>query len=875
VLPKQTVVSPSGIVTQPNEYGQLPPGTLLRGDGLRIRRKGIIEPRPDLQFYAANTDCDKAYKAWPINYVGGFRGEGLFEGSPHPSDRVIFVDKDLGGEDRLRMIETNSYDGVNPKLYTLSAPTFPQISRSLTFSPGKTQLSVARDRSFITNDVAPVVVDRRYSDPAFVGGGPFARPAGLPPVQIQMLLNLPEVGEGLAARDHTIDYPWVAYKAVLRWTDPLDPGYVIWGAVSNAIAGRTNGKIGLPCNLRAVWLPGTYFVSSGILGPPAQTVIEFYRTEFQDSFDLLGDAYRYAFEHEINFADFVNGYADCVDTAYETGADIYTINGGPTQSNLPPPPSNDVVTYKGATFYTSTSVAHSFTAKINWWGNYRYLETENERTYGIGIRTILVMTTAGSPIIDVSPLNPNGTPSMLGIVAGQTFQCPGLPSVATITSVNPAGEQFTVSINATVQHDEFVEGFAVDRIFINEVPLSLANAAAFSYALADAQIAGLPVVCFADPVLSMAPADDPATDLPSGQELLFVSPVSGTSAFTVGATNGQNYSPPFSPLYTQTKSSDNDARTNRVHHSKINQPEAVPIPNSFLVGNGTLLKLMVTQDMLVGFSTDGIYRISGDGDDWSVTILDRDTVLLAPDAADSMDAVIYAWTSAGFISLSDGGEGIKKLSAPLIGEDVRVLRKTLEQALPVPPFTWNTKVVCDKHKNEVWFSYLDLADTGVPGTNYIWNTETATFVTANNVSATAMTYSSFLQSPIFFIGDDLWQYDLIYGSYMPTNVVFNALVGDDVGYLKQWVDVTLLLEDLSNEMDFWPSFELVDYPESYPVYPVAGSFEHVVPVLQNYNYNKHCQFGFMASDRVFSNLLYWRLKGLAYRYRLASETMRQ
>src|ERR1700741_1848164 len=67
---KQTVVTPTGIVTQPNEYGQLPPGTLRVGTNICIRKTGVIEPRPafeDLsQVGTGGTSINGVVKLWPL-----------------------------------------------------------------------------------------------------------------------------------------------------------------------------------------------------------------------------------------------------------------------------------------------------------------------------------------------------------------------------------------------------------------------------------------------------------------------------------------------------------------------------------------------------------------------------------------------------------------------------------------------------------------------------------------------------------------------------------------------------------------------------------------------------------------------------------------
>ena len=108
--------------------------------------------------------------------------------------------------------------------------------------------------------------------------------------------------------------------------------------------------------------------------------------------------------------------------------------------------------------------------------------------------------------------------------------------------------------------------------------------------------------------------------------------------------------------------------------------------------------------------------------------------------------------------------------------------------------------------------------------------------------------------------------------YMSVEVEFNPVVGEDVGYLKQWIDATLFFEDVEEDMLFLPSFEDASFPLAYNL-DSGVNFEHVVPVTQNFAYNKHLQFGFSTTPQDGTG--HWSLLGVTFRYRTASETFRQ
>ena len=104
---------------------------------------------------------------------------------------------------------------------------------------------------------------------------------------------------------------------------------------------------------------------------------------------------------------------------------------------------------------------------------------------------------------------------------------------------------------------------------------------------------------------------------------------------------------------------------------------------------------------------------------------------------------------------------------------------------------------------------------------------------------------------------------------MAGNFEFNPVFGDDVGYLKQWIDVTLLFEDLTATVSVLPAFERTNYSAPYNI-ATNTNFEEVCAVLQNFAYNKHCRFGIT----ITGSTAHWSLLGLTYRYRLASETLK-
>lgn len=106
--------------------------------------------------------------------------------------------------------------------------------------------------------------------------------------------------------------------------------------------------------------------------------------------------------------------------------------------------------------------------------------------------------------------------------------------------------------------------------------------------------------------------------------------------------------------------SENQEKSNRIYYSKFQQPEAVPISNYFDVGaqDKAILRIAPLRDSLFVFKEDGLYRISGESAPFQLELFDSSFILLAPDSVAIVNNVIYAWTTQGIQSLSEGGSSI-------------------------------------------------------------------------------------------------------------------------------------------------------------------------------------------------------------------------
>lgn len=128
--------------------------------------------------------------------------------------------------------------------------------------------------------------------------------------------------------------------------------------------------------------------------------------------------------------------------------------------------------------------------------------------------------------------------------------------------------------------------------------------------------------------------------------------------------------------------SDNEMFINGLMWGKQQQPEHVPISHLELVGakNYAIRRIIALRDALFILKDDGIFRLTGDGGNWSVDPLDTSTKIIAPDSAVVVNNMIYCLSDQGIVAISDVGVEVKSrpienLIQGLISENYDNLKK--------------------------------------------------------------------------------------------------------------------------------------------------------------------------------------------------------
>lgn len=120
----------------------------------------------------------------------------------------------------------------------------------------------------------------------------------------------------------------------------------------------------------------------------------------------------------------------------------------------------------------------------------------------------------------------------------------------------------------------------------------------------------------------------------------------------------------FSPILSTSGQSVVGTRTNgsgRIFVSKLNEPEAVPLANTFVIGSESqqIFRLATLRDSLILLKEDGVYRINGDDvSNFVSTILDGTVVCKASDSMAILDNSVYCYTEQGIASINETSASI-------------------------------------------------------------------------------------------------------------------------------------------------------------------------------------------------------------------------
>lgn len=746
-----------GIVTEPNKYAAFVLGACAVASGCAMSRLGVLEPR----------------KAFDTFTTSGFAAASVI--GLVPGDDYV-----------LASLAAAAYWGGPGGSSVHVQYTADSASREVLPYGGHLRAARARDRFFVNNALGVVVAEEASAT---------ARLAGLPQPTAVRYQSSASVTAGSGA---VADGRDARYRATVKRV--ASDGYEIISAPSPSDFFSSDNGGGSDENptVRVRW---------GVQPYVAGDIVQLWRTASVAAGTDPGGDYFLTSEAELASGDITAGYIDIVDVTSDDGLGeaLYTNDEqkGATKAYLPPGRASDAVALGDQVLYLMRELPQQKTVRIP--RKFGQLTADGDVTHGIGQRFPGTGTfVSGSPVV-------TGLTSTTGLVPGQWVFATQLPAgTIKIVSVDSAS-QITLDTNANANGSSTVTAWDVIEIDGSEITLTWGSPSPVETPATrpDLFAAGL-AETGVDVVFDVNRPFDNLNTV-EGITLLLRRTSGYDSAFGVRATNGQNYSPPLPEIDETAEDSTSDPRSNRVYHSEPGQPEAVPAVNYFDVGHGDHVRMLAAQDAVYYFGTDGLYRITGGGDDWFVELLDADIRLAHPDAADVMRDMVFAYTNRGLVSVDMGGvhdvsKGTIEFGAGgLAGLYVANLNADADSTVIV---------ACDIRSDEVWVTFMPYtASSGTAPAEddhetriYNANTRAWTSLDGALVPFTAAAYHEGIEGMV--IAQDAVHSTLsglLAQPYLDTTIGYllmsielQPFASKEVSYEKEWQEISWRIGPMTN-----------------------------------------------------------------------------
>jgi len=766
---RQTVVTPLGLITEPNEQGQYPAGALSVAHNVHMRIPGAIDCIPDGALWGGEVFSSSYLirRGFDLNYTHSTNDHtALLFGSTTNSATWDISWYHQGGDQQV---------------------TTPEIT--FTVSTAKLQLAKYRDLWYFTSDQGVLVYG-----PTTGTGATSAYMAGFPPPRYIESTSSSSTSGQAVANGYVASWRAVFRRensdgAVLKVSPP---SYAI--TIDNSTGSTQNYTF-------TIGFPDDVTIAAG-------DIIELYRTKVQTSGTDPGGTFYLAITYTVDSTDVTNRYAAVEDTVPDAalGAELYTNPGqeGALKGKFPPALASDVAIFKGHSFYVTEEEAPYFDVRIPaTWG---LLSGTAARTHGIGDRATTCDTVIATP-------NISAIANVEGLVAGQEISNANFSAGTTVVSVNTGAGTAVLSTNATANSTGSQINF-YDRLEINGDVVTINRAIRMVSNLPDDNPAH---VEFGEAIVQSATSIDSAA-------MRIYNPYPYLGDVTLRATNGQNYDPPLPEIDETAASGTTDPRYNRLRISELDQPWAVPPGegNELLVSNGTIHRVIPTTDALYVFTDEGLFRVTGDFPNWFVDQLDPTLILASRNSVGVLRDNIWAYTGRGLVRIS--GAAVEQISKGLVGDSSN---------LPGINYTdtWLYTLACDEAHNEVHFlsdtankAWVFNADTNrfatvdydASGTNP-GNVTTIFYVAKEREMMHARNLTTGSNCYVFVLDQDA-------ASAATGNTLsFQPVTGDgDSESLKEWIDVIYNLGAFTTGAELAPEFGSYDQ-SAYPVTVPAGS----------------------------------------------------
>lgn len=752
-MPQQLVLTPLGLITEPNQLGQIPAGALSLADNIVMRSPGKIAndrgwaTRYTLTGTDAGTTC-----AFVIATTGKY---AIVLFNVTAGWKYVWVDMSTN---------TAAYGPTTLSVNQPGAPANPQ-SFKVTSQPGF--CSVLYQGQIFANAQSVLLTWDTENPTSASEAAP--REGGLRSVVVYNFSGTAGVGYTSSP------VSWFAIVGVIRrvvqgreYVGPTSVAAVVYNTNASQSADPTI-NIGLPSTARAGDTVELYRTRQKPYGKTNTVVLSKLGED-------VGAEYLLASAVQLTAADITAGTIaiPLSGTDDQLGRPCYVNQsiGGQGAQAFRPPALARLTAYKGHLIgfgATQPATIGIHTKAI--WGDLTGLPADAAAA-GIGAFTLGTVTYNGTATATAA-----SAPAIANLRVGSLIAATGV------------FRRVTAIVGTSITMDAAASGGALtstgfDQLFVSGAWGSTFGDVSNYFAVEGGITSHVDYFCPAVRLGQFSTAFPFA--VPSDELTLQASRLDDArSSFSIGATRGANWVPALPETNGTLRVVSPQNQPNAVVWSEINQPESWPGVNLDHFSRGEVHAVVTTRDANILFYSDGLWRFSGTGGtagagyDWRADQLASGITISGSQAICVLNDVVYAYTSEGFISITSAGQ-ITRISQGRIGD-----------LLPGPPwdngpYNNDTAVfLCaDEENSEVVIK--------VPTSTalYRYNTLTDTFVTTQP-SATQTThaaYSRYTRS-LLTVGKTAggsWVLESNTGSPVSSAFRFQPVYTDNPFSLKHW-----------------------------------------------------------------------------------------
>lgn len=782
-MSQQLVLTPLGIVTEPNKLGQIPAGALSSMTECVERSPGVIENMRSWATRATIPTDAGTTAAFLIATPGPYM---LVVFNVTAGWKYCWFDQTSGAQ--LFGGAQNLNFARGPTTFTQSIPVASQ--------PGFTYAIVGQQ--IFLNTYSNVLVWDTYTPTSTLTATP--RPAGMPVPNISDITAV--TGVALAANTYA-HYVAIAKRTV--------GDKVIVSAPSAAISNPGTGTASA----------SQVVVKLGIGGGFCQfnvgDTIELYRTvskpsgvasayaDFQRG-EEAGSEYRKATSYVLTADDVdANSSSTIVDNTPDTslGEALYTnqaIAGSAAAASIPP--AVELLTaYKGYLFgFGVTRTPSLLVRPTGFWGIAETSMSSAQVASGQGRVELTGATYSnGGTTVTLSPtsqlawLKPGMQVFGTGLT-GQTITVVGGSSVTISPAASAAGSSVAISAFDVILHS--VDGGAVQTQFIEEWDNLVSGLAGSSYnLLLECLSLKLPPYSASANVFRSQPTD--------GFTLSTRHAMDTRAPMTLQISRGDNWDPRIPGPLDTARSIPYEVKPADYVWSEGGAPESWPRIQRDTFARGTPCAVASTRDAIIAFYTDAIWRVSGTGGtagkgyDWRADPIATNITANGSQVLAVLSDVVYGQTSDGFIGISDSA--IQKITQGRVHDQ-----------LDCPPWSDGSYTasnarftIADEEHNEILFREPSAAN----GRMWLYNTNTDRLAqTISHANPFHADYSRFLRLPLV-IGRDgsTWTVKAQSGSYADCSMTYAPVYADNPFAQRHWQTLNVSVE-AAGSVSITPTF---------------------------------------------------------------------